>query len=267
MREENLPPWAVGLNYFLYTISLHLPISSQDCIIISISILLLKCLWCDVWPVELVRLPCGIHRHRDMVRESPCFQISCPFIPCDDQAKFHVSVIVSTMINKLHGQPQSYDKKCVSDYRSHKWIPEADWGVQVTIQAWKDVGSRNLWRSARSRLCSRQGRRQDHFEKECQGQRADGVWRTRDAATAEAPTHCALPRLVRVKSGFPMANCVLHLAMLTALARTSTTSSPNSLPAASCSTGSANTASLPKKMPHKLSNRCLKPSATYTGTT
>lgn len=82
---------------------------------------------------------------------------------------------VSNMIHKLHGQPQSYDKKCVFKYCSDMLTPRTDCGVQVTVQIRKDFGSRNIWRGAGSRLSNRKGCSQDHPEEECQGQRADGV--------------------------------------------------------------------------------------------
>lgn len=76
--------------------------------------------------MELVRLPCGIHMHKHMVREPSCFQLSSLFKRGDDKTNAPASMIVSTMINKLHGQPQSYDKKCVSEYCSYQLTPRAD---------------------------------------------------------------------------------------------------------------------------------------------
>ena len=66
--------------------------------------------------MELYKLPCVIHKHKDMVRES-AFCVSPAWFPLlflvlgDNDANGDDAAIVSNMINKLQGQPQSYDKK------------------------------------------------------------------------------------------------------------------------------------------------------------
>ena len=81
--------------------------------------------------------------------------------------------IVSNMINKFSGQPDSYDKKCVNlppfSCRLYSRIGQ----IQVSI--WQDIGCRDIRHRQGSRMRWGEICYQDYSQKERQRQREDGV--------------------------------------------------------------------------------------------
>lgn len=81
--------------------------------------------------------------------------------------------IVSNMMNKLSGQPDSYDKKCVKflsfSCRQYSRI------VQIPISIRPDVGCRDIRHRQGSRMRWGEICYQDHSQEERQRQREDGV--------------------------------------------------------------------------------------------
>jgi hypothetical protein len=168
------------------------------------------------------------------------------------------------MLNKLHGQPDSYDRKFVNPCPAHT-IAMLRLHPQVAIPLRKDAGSRHIWNRPRGRLSRGQGRGQDHLEEERPRKRADGLRRAGDAATHEAPAHCQVPRLVRVKGTRISSNdCCIEA--LTA-PRTNITSSHNWRPAESCSIASAKRANSPKRTRPRQFDKSSRQSTTSTRTT
>jgi hypothetical protein len=106
--------------------------------------------------------------------------------------------IVTSMLNKLHGQPDSYDKKFVQHCTTTA-LPLMS-QPQSQVQVRQDPRSWNLRYRQRSRVTPRKMRRQDHPEEERQRQRPDGLRRTADAPAPPTPPHCQVLRLVRVQS-------------------------------------------------------------------
>lgn len=83
------------------------------------------------------------------------------------------SSVVSNMMNKLSGQPDSYDKKFVNlpsfSSRAYSRI------IQVPIPIWQDVGCWDIRHRQGGRMRRRKICYQDHSEEERQRKREDGV--------------------------------------------------------------------------------------------
>lgn len=112
---------------------------------------------------------------------------------------------VSNMLNRLHGQPESYDKKYVPNYRSPvnttRFGP-ADCCNQGQIPFRTNTRRRYIWNRQGGRQPIWQGGCQDHPKEEREGQRENGIRRARYAPAPKAPQHRPLRGLVRVKGEF-----------------------------------------------------------------
>jgi hypothetical protein len=148
------------------------------------------------------------------------------------------------------------------------WHAQMLMRFQVVVQVRPDPGSGNIWHRAGGRTERPEICRQDNPEEECQGPREDGVRRTANAAADAAPSHRALSRLVRVESAYSVAPYIFPRgSSVLRDDRTNTTSSRSSRPVESSLTGSANTASLRRKTPHRRFARSWMPSTICTTTT
>ena len=71
---------------------------------------------------------------------------------------------VSNMMNKLSGQPDSYDKKCVNLLPfAHEAYSRM---IQISISIWSDAGCRDVRHRQGSRMRRRKICHQDHSEEE-----------------------------------------------------------------------------------------------------
>lgn len=168
------------------------------------------------------------------------------------------------MLNRLHGQPESYDKKyvrCLWRYAGLRATLTAAIQIQVPIRS--NAGRRHLWHRPGGRGANRQGRYQDYLEEKRQGKRAHGIRRAGDAAEPTSPSYRSVCRLVRVEGTAQFSATLCQPRSLNICLRTSTTLSLSWPRAASSSTGSASKASLRRRMPPRRSSRCLTLSITF----
>ena len=131
---------------------------------------------------------------------------------------------------------------------------------QVKISVWSNARRRHIRYCKRGRWPNRKGCREDHPQKECQRERADGLRRARDATKNEAPTYCQVRWLVWIESEIWIFDKGKQ--ELTYL-RTSIILSRNWPLVESCSTVFASKEDSQRRMPRKPFDRFLKPWTIY----
>ena len=79
---------------------------------------------------------------------------------------------VSSMMNRLHGQPESYDKKSVISSSRARFLTCLR---QVKLPIRQDTRRWHIWNCTGSRWPQGEMRGEDNPQEECQGQRTDGL--------------------------------------------------------------------------------------------